>query len=119
MEYKKNDFEIIENFFQELIMNRNSSNEILKNLLSNGDFTFPKITNKNYTELEWLAIPGMYGGFRYMLKKTNNKPFLIVFSMCRVSDGFEQFHEITTDGIVLTAKGSRECIEMYKKLGWY
>jgi hypothetical protein len=49
----------------------------------------------------WFAVPGMYGGFRYVLRAEE----LVVTSWCRVVGGSEQTHRITADGYRMTASG--------------
>ena len=67
----------------------------------------PKITNELSATLEpqWMAIPGMYGGFSYGLFERDGKPLLITDSWVRVVEGSGQTHEITPEGITLVAEG--------------
>ena len=57
------------------------------------------------TELEkpemWFPVPGMYGGFRYVLEDASLK----VDSWIRVVGGSGETHRITADGAVLTDRG--------------
>ena len=49
----------------------------------------------------WLAVPGMYGGFHYVLRGEE----LVVKSWCRVVGGSGQTHRITADGYWMTESG--------------
>jgi hypothetical protein len=46
----------------------------------------------------WFAIPGMYGGFSYLLEQPGVQAKLLVASWCRVAEGSGQRHEITSEG---------------------
>jgi hypothetical protein len=64
---------------------------------------FPKITESllNADEPSWFAVEGMYGGFKYELRKIDDKPVLLVDSWNRVIGGSGYTHEITTNTIKL------------------
>lgn len=53
----------------------------------------------------WFAIPGMYGGFSFILEDAGEEPKLIASSWCRVSEGSGQRHEITCNGVSLIEEG--------------
>lgn len=67
----------------------------------------PSITNNLSSESEpqWIAIPGMYGGFSYGLFERDGKPLLIADSWVRVVGGSGQTHEITPESVTLVAEG--------------
>lgn len=49
----------------------------------------------------WFAVPGMYGGFHYVLQEEE----LVVKSWRRVVGGSGQTHRITADGYRMTEAG--------------
>ena len=53
----------------------------------------------------WFPVPGMYGGFHYVLKEADADLKLICASWCRVEDGSGMRHEITVDGARLVDQG--------------
>jgi hypothetical protein len=53
----------------------------------------------------WFAVPGMYGGFHYVLERAGVKAKLVVESWCRVVGGSGQRHEITSRGSRLVDEG--------------
>ena len=53
----------------------------------------------------WFPVPGMYGGFHYVLRGERDAPQLICASWCRVVDGSGMRHEITVDGARLVDQG--------------
>lgn len=48
----------------------------------------------------WFPVPGMYGGFSYHLDRDESGFFLIADSWCRVVDGSEMRHRITSSRII-------------------
>jgi len=100
--FNTDDIRIIQEFFHELILERNKRNDTF---LSDKNKKLPIISNKTYEKEEWYAVPGMYGGFAYQLIEKNGKPMLISNSWCRIVGGSGQKHEITTDGCVLMEEG--------------
>lgn len=54
---------------------------------------------------QWLAIPGMYGGFAYWFEGEKENSKLICESWCRVVGGSGQRHEVTPHGSKLLDKG--------------
>lgn len=46
----------------------------------------------------WFPVPGMYGGFKYRLKTAGVEAKLVSESWCRVVDGSEEFHVVTSSG---------------------
>lgn len=53
----------------------------------------------------WFPVPGMYGGFSYLLEKFGVEATLVAESWCRVEGGSGQRHEITSKGSQLVAEG--------------
>ena len=53
----------------------------------------------------WFAVPGMYGGFSYVLEAAGAEAKLVSESWCRVVGGSGQRHEITSEGSQLTEEG--------------
>jgi len=46
----------------------------------------------------YLAVPGMYGGFKYRLTIVGGRPLLEVGSWCRIEAGSGQAHEVSPQG---------------------
>lgn len=53
----------------------------------------------------WFAVPGMYGGFAYRLKRDGEQPLLVSESWCRVVGGSGERHEIDANGSRLVESG--------------
>ncbi len=53
----------------------------------------------------WCPIPGMYGGFSYVLDQDGVAARLVVESWCRVVGGSGQRHEVTSKGSRLVEEG--------------
>lgn len=53
----------------------------------------------------WFAVPGMYGGFSYVLAASGVGAKLVSESWCRVEGGSGQRHEITSEGSRLVDEG--------------
>ena len=53
----------------------------------------------------WFAVPGMYGGFSYLLESPGVQAKIVIESWCRVSGGSGQRHEITSEGSRLVEEG--------------
>jgi len=53
----------------------------------------------------WFPVPGMYGGFSYVLDRAARYPTLVVESWCRVAGGSGQRHEVTCRGSRLVEEG--------------
>lgn len=53
----------------------------------------------------WFPVPGMYGGFRYVLARDGVSATLIAESWCSVVGGSGQRHEINARGSRLVAEG--------------
>lgn len=49
----------------------------------------------------WFAVPGMYGGFSFRLEGEGATAKLISDSWCRIGEGSEQTHQITSKGSIL------------------
>ena len=54
---------------------------------------------------KWFPVPGMYGGFSWVLHLEPDEPVLAVESWSRVVGGSGQRHRITRDGCALESKG--------------
>ena len=93
---------IIQEYFHELILERNKYND---SFLADKNKELPKIANQIQEKEEWYAVPGMYGGFAYQLTEKNGGPLLVSESWCRIAGGSGQRHEITVNGCVLTEEG--------------
>lgn len=96
------DLQIIQEYFHNLILERNKRNH---NFLADKNKNLPTITKEIIGKKEWYAVPGMYGGFSYQLTENNGKPLLISESWCRVVGGSGQRHEITIGGCILVEEG--------------
>ncbi len=59
----------------------------------------------DFFESKWYGVPGMYGGFRYRLKKEDDNVFLISESWSRVCGGSGERHHISIEGTKLIEKG--------------
>ncbi|KMO31329.1 hypothetical protein VQ02_26255 [Methylobacterium variabile] len=65
----------------------------------------PLLEMPQETEPVWFAIPGMYGGFSYHLRRDGVDATLVAESWCRVVGGSGQRHEITSAGARLVDEG--------------
>lgn len=67
----------------------------------------PRLNRELLEEREprWFAVPGMYGGFSFRLKETGRKLELIAESWCRVVDGSERRHSVTSNQVILLDEG--------------
>lgn len=104
-----NDFNkllIIQQRFHQLIFYRAEQYE-LDYFLNLEDKELPTINDiissetDDFFESKWFGVPGMYGGFRYRLKKEDDNVFLISDSWSRVCGGSERTHHISIKGIEL------------------
>ena len=48
----------------------------------------------------WFPVPGMYGGFSYQLKRDDGGYYLLADSWCRLADGSERRHRVTSSRII-------------------
>jgi len=46
----------------------------------------------------YFPVPGMYDGFRYRLESEGVQAKLVSESWCRIAEGSEQRHEVTSGG---------------------
>ena len=53
----------------------------------------------------YFPVPGMYGGFLYQLESEGVQAKLVSVSWCRIADGSEERHEITSIGSRLVDEG--------------
>ena len=53
----------------------------------------------------YFPVPGMYGGFLYRLESEGVRAKLVSVSWCRIADGSEERHEITSVGSRLVDEG--------------
>ena len=105
--FDESDLQAIQQNFIDLMYYRCRNAENCIKWLNENTAELPKITNKlsSLTEPEWIAIPGMYGGFSYGLIDRDSKPLLITDSWVRVVGGSGQSHEITPTGVTIVAEG--------------
>lgn len=57
------------------------------------------------SDSEWLAVPGMYGGFKYWIDRDAPGFSLIAESWSRIVGGSGRRHEISAEGSLLVEKG--------------
>lgn len=94
------DLKQIEERFHKLIFHRAPFAKEYEN------FELPKITEDLIgVNNNWFPVPGMYGGFRYILEIKDEEYELHTDSWCRVAEGSGQSHKITKDSCELTAEG--------------
>jgi hypothetical protein len=96
------DLEAIEAYFHECIRRRVEGEFQLIMPTNLPSLTTSLSATKNK---EWFPVSGMYGGFSYRLKRSEDEWVLEVSSWCRVWGGSGQEHHITKDGIKLVAEG--------------
>jgi len=101
MSFSEEKLKLIQNFFHELIIDRAKEGWNCKDFLNCENKNLPIISNdmKNYDT--WFPVPGMYGGFTYVLLERNDEPVLISESWSRIVQGSGQRHEITEKGYIL------------------
>ncbi len=92
----------IEQNFHDLIIEQCEFRQFDKYLEENPDFEFPKITEDllRSNVQDFIAIPGMFGGFTYYLEEVDGKLVLYAEQSSRMdhdSDSYAYF-EITEDG---------------------
>jgi len=56
-------------------------------------------------EPRWFPVPGMYGGFKYELRRDGVSPVLHVSSWSRVADGSGMRHHISPTQAILVEQG--------------
>lgn len=105
--FDENDLHTIEQNFYSLMYYRCRNSEDCTKWLDENLSELPKITNnlKTTNEPEWIAIPGMYGGFSYGLIERGGNPILVTDSWVRIVGGSGEQHEITPNKIELVARG--------------
>lgn len=105
--YEDSDLQAIQQNFIDLMYYRCRNAENCLKWLDENSAELPKITNElsSLTEPEWIAIPGMYGGFSYGLIERDSKPLLVADSWVRVVGGSGQSHEITPSEVTIVAEG--------------
>ncbi|PRP82529.1 hypothetical protein PROFUN_10099 [Planoprotostelium fungivorum] len=85
--------DIVEKHFHNLISKRAKEFDI------KAAFDYPKLHSTPLDVNQWLAVPGMYGGFAWTLSmKDEKQPIIKADSWCRVCGGSEQSHTITVEG---------------------
>lgn len=57
------------------------------------------------SEPRWFPVPGMYGGFSWVVHLESDEPVLVVESWSRVVGGSGQRHRITRNGCALESEG--------------
>lgn len=105
--FHESDLHAIQQNFYDLMYYRCQNAEDCIKWLDENTSELPKITNalSSLTEPEWIAIPGMYGGFSYGLLERDGKPLLVTDSWVRVVGGSGQSHEITPSKVTMVAEG--------------
>lgn len=105
--YQDADLAAIRQNFIDLMYYRCRGSEDCIKWLDENLVELPEITNdlSSLTEPQWIAIPGMYGGFSYGLIERDGKPLLVADSWVRIVGGSGQSHEITSSGITIVAEG--------------
>lgn len=105
--FDESDLQAIQKNFYDLMYYRCRNAENCLKWLDENTAELPKITNElsSLTEPEWIAIPGMYGGFSYGLIERDGKPLLVADSWVRVVGGSGQSHEITPSEVTIVAEG--------------
>lgn len=104
----------IEQNFKELIVERCKFCGFDKYLVENLDFEFPKITEsllEPYTQ-DFIAIPGMFGGFTYYIEEADSKFVLYAEQSSRMdhdSDDYSYF-EVTENGSRMLESEEREVV---------
>lgn len=104
--FNNEDLQLIQHHFHKLITeasDRSWDKPTTKRFLRDNVENFPKISESLLLADEpgWFAVEGMYGGFKYELRKIDDKPVLIVDSWNRVIGGSGYTHEITANAIKL------------------
>jgi len=102
---------IIEKYFHEFILERNKPNT---EFINNKNKVLPLITVEIMDKDLWYGVPGMYGGFRYMLNERDGKPVLVVESWIRIVAGSWRKHEINVEGCFLVEE-EKNYIRFYNK----
>jgi len=100
--FSSEDLEIVQAYFHELILKRADPAE---KFMANKNKRLPVVSNEIFGKRMWYPVPGMYGGFEYVLSERSGKPLLTTESWCRIVGGSGQRHEITIDGCVLVEEG--------------
>jgi len=80
-------------------------NERAEELVKENNVSLPNISDEIVDKEQWIPIPGMCGGFSYLLKKENGNFQMYVKSWCRVVGGSGQAHTIDKNGYTLTDEG--------------
>jgi len=80
-------------------------NERAEKMVKENNVILPVIDEKCINVKQWIPIPGMYGGFSYILKNESGVYNLYVESWCRIAEGSGQAHTINKNGYVLTEEG--------------
>jgi len=57
------------------------------------------------SEPAWFPVPGMHGGFSWVMHQESESPVLVVDSWSRVVGGSGKRHRITREGCVLESQG--------------
>lgn len=107
VQFEKVDLIAIQQNFYNLMYYRCRNSKDCTTWLNENLSELPKITNDLFAqnEPEYIAIPGMYGGFSYGLFDREGSPVLVTDSWVRIVGGSGEQHKITPNKIELVAKG--------------
>jgi hypothetical protein len=99
------DLKKIENLFHQLIIERSAIFRVTEQVLY--ETVKLPVIDKTIINLEdqYIGIPGMIGGFSYLLQVINGEYRLLVQSWSRVCFGSEQTHLITKNNCILVEDG--------------